>query len=463
MIPYLKSNEAQLETGTVSTSDASWIGSLMFLGSLVGTLTVGIVADTIGMKKCLVVLTFPSLIFWIRTVVSTDVYNFYIARAVAGLSGGALLRIVPLFIEEITDINIREQLNAYTTLSISFGILFMFTIGTYISYFMVPLIIVPILILYFILMMLLPETPQYLLKKLNDMEALKSLKYYRNCNENNSENIEAIKNELEVMRKSLFNVPEAEVGMKDFFERSSIYGLTMTIIIGIIVSSSGYMIILTYSADIFKSSGSSLSANQSSIIVAFSHFVGTFIGCNFTEKYKRKTLMSISCAGSGLSLLVFATYSYADSVNGISEQYKLISIACLSCALFLHSIGISTVPSLIVSELVPRKIRDTTQMLFMAVIAVSTFANLKVLIIQSTNILKNSIFVPLRSSPSLLSPSTSQTVCSSTPGSVYSAHYSAFFFYQKRKAKINYKVIRHETGNSNARTEKKALFCMTEI
>ncbi|KAL7010869.1 hypothetical protein ACKWTF_013984 [Chironomus riparius] len=291
MIPYLKSNETQLETGTVSTSDASWIGSLMFLGSLVGTLTVGIVADTIGMKKCLVVLTFPSLIFWIRTVVSTDVYDFYIARTIAGLSGGALLRIVPLFIEEITDINIREQLNAYTTLSISFGILFMFTIGTYISYFMIPLIIVPILILYFILMMLLPETPQYLLKKLNDMEALKSLKFYRNCNENNSENIEAVKNELEVMRKSLFNVPEAEIGMKDFFERSSIYGLTMTIIIGIIVSSSGYMTILTYSADIFKSSGSSLSANQSSIIVAFSHFVGTFIGCNFTENYKRKVIL----------------------------------------------------------------------------------------------------------------------------------------------------------------------------
>ena len=56
----------------------------MFLGSVLGTLTVGIVVDTIGIKKCLVVLTFPSLIFWIRTVVSTDVYDFYIARTVAG-------------------------------------------------------------------------------------------------------------------------------------------------------------------------------------------------------------------------------------------------------------------------------------------------------------------------------------------------------------------------------------------
>lgn len=57
----------------------------MFLGYMIGIFTVGIVAETIGMKKCLTVMAFPSLIFWIRTVVSTDVYDFYIARTVAGM------------------------------------------------------------------------------------------------------------------------------------------------------------------------------------------------------------------------------------------------------------------------------------------------------------------------------------------------------------------------------------------
>ena len=61
-------------------------------------------------------------------------------------------------------------------------------------------------------MMLLPETPQDLLKKLKDVEALKSLKFYRNCNENK---VEAINNELEAMRKNIFNIPDEEVGMKE--------------------------------------------------------------------------------------------------------------------------------------------------------------------------------------------------------------------------------------------------------
>ena len=70
--------------------------------------------------------------------------------------------------------------------------------------------------------------------------------------------------------------------------------------------------------------------------------------------------MSVSCAGSGISLLILATYLNVDSVNEISEQYKWIPIASLSCALFLNSIGISSVPSLIVPELVPQKVRNNS-------------------------------------------------------------------------------------------------------
>jgi len=209
----------------------------MFLGYLIGIFTVEIVADTLGMKKCLTVMAFPSLIFWIRTVVSTDVYDFYIARTVAGmddilpcyynsfqlldipgLTGGALLRIVPLFIEEIADSKTRKELNAYFPISMSFGILLIYVIGSYINYFIVPLIFAPILVLYFILMMFLPETPQYLLKKMKDEEALSSLKFYRNCNEKNFQNVEAIKNELETMRRNIFNVQKEEVQIKDFCE-----------------------------------------------------------------------------------------------------------------------------------------------------------------------------------------------------------------------------------------------------
>lgn len=100
----------------------------------------------------------------------------------------------------------------------SFGILLIFVLGSYINYFIILLIIAPILVLYFILMMFLPETPQYLLKKMKDEEALSSLKFYRNCNEKHFQNVEAVKNELEAMRRNIFDVQKEEVQIKDFCE-----------------------------------------------------------------------------------------------------------------------------------------------------------------------------------------------------------------------------------------------------
>lgn len=102
----------------------------------------------------------------------------------------------------------------------------------------------------------------------------------------------------------------------------------------------------------------------------------------------------------------------------------------------------------------------------MGLIAVLSFVNLKVrflLFCQKFELLKTNVHLNhFSSSLYSLSPLAYLTACSSTQESVYLELYSAFSSYQKQDAKINSKVIRRETGNSNA-GEKRALFCMTAI
>ena len=51
---------------------------------------------------------------------------------------------------------------------------------------------------------------------------------------------------------------------------------------------SGCFAIITYTADIFKSSGSSLSPNQSSIIVASIQLIGSYVALNLVDRFGRK-------------------------------------------------------------------------------------------------------------------------------------------------------------------------------
>lgn len=74
--------------------------------------------------------------------------------------------------------------------------------------------------------------------------------------------------------------------------------------------------------------------------------------------------MTFSCIGSSLFLLVLATYSYAKK-SGFSdldfESLGFIPILSISLVILTASQGISPLPFVIVSELLPNKVRSKIQ------------------------------------------------------------------------------------------------------
>jgi hypothetical protein len=67
--------------------------------------------------------------------------------------------------------------------------------------------------------------------------------------------------------------------------------------------------------------------------------------------------MSISCGGSSLALCLMATYVYLNSTIDIPSGLSWLPIVTLSCAIFLNAIGVASLPFMIITELVPQKVR----------------------------------------------------------------------------------------------------------
>jgi len=139
-------------------------------------------------------------------------------------------------------------------------------------------------------------------------------------------------------------------------EKGSVHGLLIGLFLMAIAPFSGNMTILSYTSDIFESSGSSLSANESSMIIGFIQFIGIYMASMFVDQFGRKILMTISCLGSGLSLLLFASYTYVTTLYEVSSNLSWIPIVSLSLTILLNSIGISSLPFIIVTEVVPQKV-----------------------------------------------------------------------------------------------------------
>jgi facilitated trehalose transporter len=117
----------------------------------------------------------------------------------------------------------------------------------------------------------------------------------------------------------------------------------------------GGFAMLSYVSTIFTESGSRLSANMSSVIVAITQICANWISTGLVERAGRKSLMSVSLFGSGFGLLCLAVYSKI-KISGIDvEHLNWIPLLSFSFVIFMQNIGILNLSFIYLAEVSPQK------------------------------------------------------------------------------------------------------------
>jgi MFS family permease len=119
---------------------------------------------------------------------------------------------------------------------------------------------------------------------------------------------------------------------------------------------SGCFALMHYTANIFKDSGSILNPKESSIIVAVICLLGSYASTYLVDRCGRKVLMVASTSLSSLGYISIATYSYLKFVRFDVSSFKWVPIASLSLVIFVGSLGILSLPFIILPEIVPQKV-----------------------------------------------------------------------------------------------------------
>lgn len=355
-LPYLRSSESHLSSGPVSSDDVSWIGSSLCIGGFFGTIIFGKISQKFGNRVALLLLVVPHFAFWMLVLFSTHIYHLYLARAFAGLTGGGTLRTVSLFITEISENKIRGKLGSYLILFLSSGTLIIFIAGTYLSFFIVPLFIMVFPTAFFIAVLFLPDTPPSLMSRKKPEEALESMKFYRTCGKN-PRAIDELKEEYELLRTTLDKRDYEKLELNDFLTKPAKKGFVIGMFLMFLNQFSGTMALMTYTADIFKNSGSNLEPNESSVIVAVIQLIGVYISTICVEKLGRKFLMTMSCTGTSLFFLILAAYCNLKKTGADLTGFEWVPVLCLSLVIFIASLGVISLPFVIMTELLPNKVR----------------------------------------------------------------------------------------------------------
>lgn len=200
-IPLLQSENSPLLSGPITEEDGSWINSIMCLGGLFGTFFFGWMADYFGRKWSLYLVALPKIAAYLLILIALDVEFLYVSRFLSGFGGGGVFVLVPLFVTEISEDQVRGALGACLILIVNLGVLVGLASSGYMDFFMAPFVPITILVVFLMLFQFLPETPQYLLMRKRKVEAEASFRFYRGCRKNTEELPEKYLKEFAAMQK----------------------------------------------------------------------------------------------------------------------------------------------------------------------------------------------------------------------------------------------------------------------
>lgn len=183
-ILYIK-KEFQLES---EPTVEGLIVAMSLIGATVVTTCSGALSDLLGRRPMLII---SSLLYFVSSLVmfwSPNVYILLLARLLDGLGIGLAITLVPLYISEISPPEIRGLLNTLPQFTGSVGMFFSYCMVFGMSLTKAPswrlmlgVLSIPSLIYFALTLLLLPESPRWLVSKGRMLEAKKVLQRLRGC------------------------------------------------------------------------------------------------------------------------------------------------------------------------------------------------------------------------------------------------------------------------------------------
>lgn len=336
---------------SISEEEVAWISSIMAIGAIVGAPLVGWMVDFFGRKNTILILLVPCLVGWALIIWAENIMMFCIGRFIVGIAGGGYTIVVPLYINEYSEVEIRGTLGTYFQFQLNIGILFTYVIGYFVTVFWLSIACAVIPIVFGMCMIFLPESPLYLLKVGHRAKAKESLQWFRG-------EYYDVEHELNEMQKNLDEIAAEKVPLLEAFaSKAAKRGLIIGLGIMAFQQLSGINSVIFYTTQIFQSAGSQMDSGIQTIIVGVVSVVVTFVSTIVVDRLGRRPLLLLSDFFMAICTTLLGLYFFLK--DGLHHDVSSISwLPVLSVCTFLvmFSLGFGPIPWMFMSEIFPRQI-----------------------------------------------------------------------------------------------------------
>lgn len=320
-------------------------------------LTVSPLADIFGRKKVLQLLAALFVISAIYSAFAPDYVSLVVARAIGGYAFGCLM-LAPIYIAEIAPPERRGLMVSVNQFNIVLGLSAAYFVNYYILQWstldaswvsalyldthtwrvMLLIEALPALV-WFLLLMTVPESPRWLVMKNRIEDAKQTLARLVSASKI-EDSIASIRESLSSDGRSMMD------NIRGLFARKMTFILLIGVLLAVIQQATGINAIFFYAPTIFEQSGVGTNAAfEQAVWVGFINVVFTIVAMLLIDRVGRKPLLVVGLIGVALSLLTTA-YGFKQATFQLTQQdvveltadYKLDGLAPLADKSFDHDV-----------------------------------------------------------------------------------------------------------------------------
>jgi SP family galactose:H+ symporter-like MFS transporter len=336
----------------ITTETKELIVSSVLLGAMLGSLLGGRLTDSLGRRRLMLII---SGLFITGTVIAsfaTQVNEILFGRLFIGFAIGIGSYTAPLYIAEVSPVELRGALVSLNQLAITLGILCSYLInyaftGMDSSWrWMFGIGLVPAVLLS-IGMIFLPESPRWLVKQNKLNRAIEILQTLRSTTDVAQE-IKDIENSLKIKQTSF----------REIFSPWIRPVLFLGAMLGFIQQVTGINTIIYYAPTIFQLAGfhDVSSSILATVGIGVVNVLATIFAVFYLDKLGRRPLLLTGLVGMCLSLLGL---SFAFHFGGTFSALRWFAMGCTFTYIICFAFSLGAILWLVVAEIFPLEVRAT--------------------------------------------------------------------------------------------------------
>lgn len=339
----------------------SWIASVHSLATPIGSLLSGPFLDTLGRRGCLQLSAIPLCLGWVVMGFAENIPTILVGRIVSGFAVGFMAVPSQVLVGETADPGLRGILFGSSFAAYSFGILLIYAFGASFEWNVVAFCGTVLPFLAFTSFFFVPESPAWLIRQGKIEKAKSALLWLRggDTKQMNTEiTILEARAKHDAGQKSLTTSFGQRVSstLSTIVSPNVLKPLFIINIFNALQLSSGTYVIVFYAVDLVRDiGGKNMDSYLAAIITALTRFFFCLLACILLLKIGRRSLGIFSAIGTSLASLVLVAYTMIKEEESDMDAYVLG--ICLFAYVGTNTVGLFTLPGLMIGELLPQKAR----------------------------------------------------------------------------------------------------------